>query len=156
VSVVDLSGPLFFDQSSVRFEPPDTIVIVAAGRITLETVLWINKTIAEHARGEPYVLQLVDMSRMEGLSREARSVMEQSRLIESSRGMALFGGSMVMRIIAGSVVRLLRLVHMTLDPVRFFDTEALARDWIVKRRRQVRRELSLPDMPDPPDSPDRH
>ena len=40
------------------------------------------------------------------------------------------------------------------NPIRFFDTEALARDWLVKRRREVRRELSLPDIPDPPGNSD--
>jgi hypothetical protein len=150
------SGPQYFDQCSVHFEPPDTTVIVVAGSITPEIIHQISVVVGAQARGKPYVLRLLDMSRVEGISAELRSASEQTGVIDAGRGMALFCGSIPLRIIAGSILRLKRLLtgRLTLDPIRTFDTEAEARAWLARRRREVRRELSLPELPEPGDIPD--
>ena len=147
---LDFSHPVRFGQCSVCFEPPDTIVVVTAGRMDAETIDHVMKALVALAHGKPYVLHLMDISRLEGLSTESRTATEQSNVIEASRGMAIFGGSITMRIIVSSVLRLYRILHrrFSLDPVRSFDTEAQARDWLVKRRGELQRELSLPVPPD--------
>ena len=68
---LDFSHPVRFGQCSVCFEPPDTIVVVTAGRMDAETIDHVMKALVALAHGKPYVLHLMDISRLEGLSTDA-------------------------------------------------------------------------------------
>jgi hypothetical protein len=80
----------------------------------------------------------VDLSRVKSFSADARTISKEGADGVRSRGTAMFGASPTLRILSSLVIRAHDLFYKKADhPVRFFDTEAEARAWLVERRRAL-------------------
>lgn len=131
-------------ESSVEFEPPDTVLVIAGGHVTPEDVQAVTDAIVRIATGKPYILQLVDIRRLESMPPEARAIAEKAGNRYESRGIACFGGKLLIRTVVGFAARTFVMLsgRASQTPIRFFNTEAQARAWLAERRAIVQEEIS--------------
>jgi hypothetical protein len=136
-----------------RWEPPDTSFITYIGHITGDHMRKLVEVSSPFSAGKKYILLLVDLSRLDHVSREAREISKaQSRKGPAAqggptplRGIATFGASFHFRAIANIGMRAYNLLTgQTDNPTRFFDTEAAARAWLAERRNELKAQGLVP------------
>jgi hypothetical protein len=121
-----------------RHEPPDLLLWKLAGDISEAQMRRLCDETAAVAAGKDYLLMLVDLSSVGTISPGARKAIVEEKRAQQVTGTGIVGASHHLRIIANFVIRAAALVQSdTHNPVRFFQTEAEARDWLAERRRAV-------------------
>ena len=89
------------------------------------------------AKGKPYMLGLIDMSRVGTISPEARIIARAEAGHFPLRGTAVFGASFPHRVIAMLANKAASLLKKDHQAIAFFATEAEARAWLEERRKVV-------------------
>lgn len=125
--------------SSVHLEPPDVLFWQVVGDISEAEMLRLRAAARSLSVGKPYVLSLVDLSRIGTVSAGARKASIDPEPVAPLLGTAIFGASFTSRVVAQLVSRagalLLKLKDRPNDSsIHFFATEELARAWLVERR----------------------
>jgi hypothetical protein len=118
---------------TVRFEPPDLIVIAYVGDVIESEVLALNEVSKRLGIGKRWLLSIVDMSRLGSVSPSARRAwMHSSPLI---RGAVFVGVGSKLRMGLSVLVTAFNLMNRR-DGVQvaFVDTEHEARAWVYQRR----------------------
>lgn len=129
-----------------RWEPPDVGYTAYHGDLDGEAMVRLSTQSREFTLGQPRVFLLVDMTRIGKISAEARRASASGSTGLVLRGIAVFGASAALRIIAGFVARATDLMNRNNDnPTRFFETEAEARAWIDARRTALRQAAARRD-----------
>jgi hypothetical protein len=120
-----------------RWEPPDICITVLIGDISGHEMRRLMAETMVLIAGKPYVLGLIDMSRLGVLSPEARQVARTEALNLPMRGTAVFGASFHHRVLAILINKAASLLKKDHQPVAFFVTEAEAREWLEARRKVI-------------------
>jgi hypothetical protein len=128
-------GPHLF-----RFEPPDTVFFRVHGELEEAHVRTFIDRMNWCATKSDYLLLLVDFTHVRLVTGGARKA-GAGKKGYTPRGVAIFGASAALRIIANFVVTASNLMNKVTDnPVRFAVSEAEARAWLDLRRRIVLQE----------------
>jgi hypothetical protein len=120
-----------------QFEWPDLLRSSPVGPISRDELAAALDVIEQqHARNGP-LFWLVDLSRLAGLTPEARRLLSQRDARAFLRAIVLVGGSFHQRVLATLAIRAVRLFwrHKTHVPFVFFADEPTARAWIEAERR---------------------
>ena len=126
--------------SYVTFEDPDITYWHLIGVLEEEHINRIHSERRLFAAGKPFIFNIIDATRLEKVTREARrAVTEGARKGSATsvpvRASAIIGASFHFRVIGGMIDRASRLINREADwPTRFVDNEAEARAWIEQRR----------------------
>jgi hypothetical protein len=124
--------------STVSFEPPDLTHWKFVGDVTeaeMRVLTALEKALVE---GRPYLLKLVDLSQIGKVTPGGRKAGAEKVHDVPVRGVAIYGASFGIRVLAELVARagdFLRRIKDT--PTRFFATEAEARAFIESRRAAI-------------------
>jgi hypothetical protein len=130
--------------SSVTIEPPDVCLWRLVGPVSADTMRELYEVQWQFSQGKPYLLVLVDLSRVGPVSREARKVSAEGPRNGQTmpvRGTAVFGASFHVRVLMTLVTKALRVMYPETaadNPTAYFETEADARAWLDERRRRTR------------------
>lgn len=119
-----------------HLELPDLLLSRPVGHISREELASALDVIEHQARNGP-LFWLVDLTRLAGLTPEARRLLSQRDARAFLRAIVLVGGSFHQRVLATLVIRAVRLFwrHKTHVPFAFFADEPTARAWIEAERR---------------------
>jgi hypothetical protein len=110
----------------ITFEPPETVVVVARGKLDPNELKKAFEEWATYKKPEDKFRLLVDCSELEELSPAVREIMrEEARKFKMSK-MAVYGASTKIRIMAGLIVKMVPNIEKS----KFFETEAEARVWL--------------------------
>lgn len=122
------------------FEPPDTVVMNLSGNVQPEEAIEMGKRHVEWAMGLPYCFYLIDGSNLDRLDPEVRRLANQSLQKMPVRGIAVHSAPLKARVMIKLVLTALRLFRSEVEetPIVFFENEALGREWIDKRRLEVK------------------
>lgn len=127
----------------VAWEPPDLLLMQYRGHLT---AAHIERAVAESKRciGEqPYHIALLDISKLQGMTPEARKIAVASSDAVNIRGVAVIGASFHFKVLGRLLGRAAQLVYRAKDnPLEFFDSEAEARVWLKERTRLLEKEYS--------------
>ncbi len=120
-----------------HFEWPDLLRSSPVGPISRDELAAALDVIEHHARNGRPLFWLVDLSRLAGLTPEARRLLSERDARAFLRGIVLVGGSFHQRVLATLAIRAVRLFwrHKTHVPFAFFADEPTARAWIEAQRR---------------------
>lgn len=124
----------------LRFEPPDLILATYIGDIDGPHILASEIESVPYLESAPLHFLLLDVSRLTSFSPEARRLAGHSggKTKSQLRGIAIVGASFHYRVMGTLVSKAANLLYHRQDnPVSFFTNETEARDWIMKRRREV-------------------
>ncbi|MBK9264182.1 MAG: hypothetical protein IPM54_30825 [Polyangiaceae bacterium] len=128
--------------SYVTFESPDLAYWHLLGRVEAADIKRIYEKQLEFCKDKPFILVLIDVSRLENITPEARRIAAEgpdpSREAMPVRGNVVIGASFHFRVLGTLIDKAARLIHRSLDnPLHFTATEAEARAWIEERRREL-------------------
>jgi hypothetical protein len=122
----------------VRTEPPDVFIVEFVGDLSLDEMRRIFAEQKQFEAGKEYILLLSDMSNAGSVSAEARKIIPTESKGTVCRGMAIYGASFHVRVLATLVTTAARLLNKFSNyPTHFFDTEAQAREWLKERRMSI-------------------
>ncbi|MDC3960609.1 STAS/SEC14 domain-containing protein [Polyangium jinanense] len=123
------------EKHTVFFEPPDTAVWRFAGDISEAEMRELTSLEKSFIAGRPYLLKLVDLSRIGSVSAGARKAGAEKVHDVPVLGVAVFGAHFAIRVLADLVVRAGSFIRrIDTVPTRYFATEAEARAWLAERR----------------------
>jgi hypothetical protein len=126
---------------SLRLESPDFYHATYVGDVSGDDALAVARELDRFAQGKPFILGIIDATRMGATSPEARRAM--LKMTPLNRGSVCLGVSAPLRLVGSIISRAYRLVHRGVDqPFVYVDTEDQARAWIAERRTVVNAELS--------------
>lgn len=130
-----------------RWEPPDVTFLSYVGDFDGDSMHRLDQIARQFSVPRPYVLVLIDMSRVGTITAEARKRSAEDGIGVPMRGVAVFGASRAVRVVMSVVSRALDLFHggHSDNPTHFFATEAEARAWIAERRKIVLAASAQPD-----------
>lgn len=121
---------------AVRFEPPDIIHTRPNGDISLSDSLALGVFAKSLSKPEKGYFSLVDMTHAGRQDPAIAKRPEAHEYLASQRAQVFYNASFHQRALIGIFVRLSRLLkHSTPANAVIFATEAEARDWIEKARR---------------------
>jgi hypothetical protein len=117
------------------FEPPDTCFVTYVGDVLPEDAHGFKEACWKCAAGRSYLFLLLDQRQLGAVSPEVRKITMAGMKGLPVRATAVLGASFEKRVINGFINRGINLVLRTDNPLRFFDTQEDARDWLQERRR---------------------
>jgi hypothetical protein len=121
-----------------RWEPPDVAFLAYIGDLDGDSAYQLSQVSRPFTLPTPYVLLLIDMSRVGKITPEARKCLTAGSRNVLLRGIAVCGASNAMRILSMLITRAVDVIYgYTDNPTRFFSNEAEARAWLVERRKAV-------------------
>jgi hypothetical protein len=130
--------------SYVTFEPPDIVYWHLIGRVEESDILRIYKAQFEFAIGKPYVLILIDVTRFDTITaagrRAAATGPDGGKTVIPVRGSMVIGASFHVQVLGLLVAKASKAIHRNNyndNVLSFCDTEAQARAWVEKRRREL-------------------
>jgi hypothetical protein len=133
-----MSMETYVGENCIRFEPPDICFVVYGGDLSEAEAIGINAEIRKVAEGKGHTFLLCDLTNMGDVSTEVRKTSAETLRMVNFRGIAVYGASFHLRVIAMLVAKLINVKAASADnPIRFFSTGAEARAWLDERRRAV-------------------
>jgi hypothetical protein len=124
-------------QHTVGFEAP-LFTIRAGGDLTPADVRGIARFMNERAAGLPYVMMLGDVRRLGAIPPETRKETLKVGGKLSYGGIATFGATFQVRILTKLILGAAKLlIGRGSVPIRYFDTEAEARAWLLEGMREI-------------------
>lgn len=130
------------DRSHIRFEEPDVAYWCLTGDVTVDDLRGIYDLQLKFCKDKPYILLLVNVREIRSISADARKLAAEGptpgKTVMPVRASAVFGASFHFRVIGTLIAKAAHLIHRGEDnPTRFFENEADARTWFVKRRLEI-------------------
>lgn len=126
--------------ATLRFEPPDLLVATLLGELDASDTGRITAEARRVAVGRSWALLLCDISRITGLTSEARRTAADGFRSVPVRGIAFWGGDSRGRAQGTLMGHAMNLLSNRRDecPLRFFSSEAEARAWLAQRRDELK------------------
>ncbi|HEX2643350.1 MAG TPA: hypothetical protein VHU81_10180 [Thermoanaerobaculia bacterium] len=126
-------------QHITYFEDPDIIYMKLIGEVTAAEGVDLNRLHRDFGRGRSHVFLLFDLSELEKIDAGVRKEAGATLKMIPMRGAAIFGAPMKARVLAKLILTAMNLFKGEDEkaPVQFVDSEADARAFIDKRRREV-------------------
>ena len=119
---------------SLRYEPPDTIVVVLQGSVDEEDAVVISKQAVDWSEGAPCLLVIVDVRQLSSMSQQARKVGASMGYRLPPRATAVVGGSFAVRMLMDLVLRASELLGTKKRFTKHCPDEAAARAWVAEMR----------------------
>jgi hypothetical protein len=127
------SGP-----GRLSFEPPDVVHVATVGDVSGEEMSALLREMGRLAAGCGHFFLLNDVSKMGTLTPEGRKRATEEVDALALRGIAVYGAAFSQRVVATLMARLLNMFARASDrPIAIVETEAQARAWIARRRKQL-------------------
>lgn len=131
-------------QSYVTFELPDLAYWHLIGRVEESDIIRIYEQQLEFSKDKPYILLVIDVSRFESISAAARRAAatgpNPGQEAMPVRGSAIIGASFHVRVLGILISKAAFAINRSKDnDLHFCETAAQARDWVEKRRRELRK-----------------
>lgn len=128
--------------SYVTFEPPDVAFWHLIGRVEESDILRIYEAQFDFAKDKPYILLLIDVTRFDTITAAGRRVaatgLDGGKKAMPVRGSAVIGASFHVQVLGLLISKASKAIHRHEDnELHFCDTEAQARAWVEKRRREL-------------------
>lgn len=128
--------------SRVTFEEPNIAHWFLIGQVDEADIMRIFEAQMEFYRGKAFLLLLIDVSQLKSLSTAARRKMATGPIPGKQAmrvcGCAIIGASFHIQVLGLLVAKAARVFSPTDENVlHYCDTEAQAREWIEKRRREL-------------------
>jgi hypothetical protein len=114
----------------------DLVVLVYAGRLTLDNAKVVRAQVEEVIRREGRCYLFADMSGLTGMAPEARHFFSAwgSGPGHHMSGAAIYGASFAMRVLTTLVLKAIRFLGNSTLELVFVADEAAARRWLTARR----------------------
>jgi hypothetical protein len=122
---------------TIDLEAPDLLVIRTIGVIDKQDMTDLMVVLDAQIRAWPHVFMMVDQSKQESMTAEARKVAPEMGPWIPYRGTVLFGGSFAVRALGQMLMKLINLMRSMDNPTVFVKDEKEARAWVEKRRHQI-------------------
>ncbi|HRI63506.1 MAG TPA: hypothetical protein PK156_04695 [Polyangium sp.] len=128
--------------SHVTFEPPDLAIWHLIGHVEESDIVRIYDAQLAFAKDKPYLLTLIDVSRFESITPAGRRAAAQGptpgHKVMPVRGSVVIGASFHIQVLGLLVAKAAKMIHRQDDmDLQFCDTEAQARSWLEKKRREI-------------------
>lgn len=121
-------------QSTVIIESPDTMMMEFVGAIDKKVAGAFIEHAVAWSQGQPYALFLLNVTKMQSMSADARKVMISNGHRMPIRAMAVFGGSFATQVIMGMLDRASWLMGSKNRRTRHWSDEQSARAWLAEMR----------------------
>lgn len=120
-------------------EDPDILYLKLVGDVSNIEVKEINQVHVEISQTNRQLFYLIDLSQLDNLSPQVRKEASETVKTLPLRGTAIYGAPLKAKVLAKLMLTAANMFRggKNLNPVEFTDTEAEARAWIDKRRKQV-------------------
>lgn len=125
---------LHFGTNEMIFEPPDTIMVVFSGVVDRHGASRVVDEVAMWSQHKPYVLVLMNVSRVSSISPDARKVLTTNGHRFPPRALALFGGSFATHVLVDLMDRASWLLGSKNRRVKHWPDETSARTWAAEMR----------------------
>ena len=119
---------------SLKYEPPDTIVVVLHGSVDEDDAAVISKHMVDWSDGAPCLLVIVDIRQLSSMSQQARKVGASMGYRLPPRATAVVGGSFAVRMLMDLVLRASELLGTKKRFTKHCPDEAAARAWVAEMR----------------------
>jgi hypothetical protein len=119
----------------IVFEAEDLVIVHFASTISVEEIEAIVGAQAEFAAGRPYFL-ILDFTRIGSLSAAVRRAVGQATRKVTYQGIAMYGASFQMKVMARLINTALMLFSKRPFPQEFFDSREAAIAWVEALRKQ--------------------
>lgn len=121
------------------FEEPDILYMKLVGEVETAEVREINRLHLEFGQNRSHMFYLIDLSDLDNLPSQVRK--EASETVRSLplRGTAIYGAPLKAKVLAKLLMTAVNMFKggKNQNPVEFTDTEAEARVWLDRRRREL-------------------
>ncbi len=126
-------------QHVTYFEEPDIIFMKLVGAVVESEGGELNRLHRDFGRGRSHVFLLFDLSDLEKIDPGVRKEAGATLKMIPMQGAAIFGAPMKARVVAKLILTAMNLFKSETDktPILFLDTEAEARAFIARRRREI-------------------
>lgn len=116
--------------STISLEKPETIVIALKGKLEPADMEYIFQNVNEYIKaGLEKAKVLMNNSELENIPPKTRKIIkEQGSKFSGWKKLAIYGARPAVKVLGNLIVRLMPQS----GPIKFFDTEAQARAWLVK------------------------
>ena len=115
---------------SLRFESPDTVFVVVSGDVDTAPVAEFLEQLVQWATGKPYVVLILDVTRLRSYSAGARKILASNGHRLPPRVFAHFGGSYSAQVMVELVARGSSALGSKNRWVTHWPNEASARSWM--------------------------
>lgn len=119
---------------SLRFESPDTVFVVVSGDVDTAPVAEFLEQLVQWATGKPYVVLILDVTRLRSYSAGARKILASNGHRLPPRVFAHFGGSYSTQVMLDLVVRGSELLGSKNRWATHWPDETSARAWTNEMR----------------------
>jgi hypothetical protein len=123
-----------FGANSVTFEPPDTIVLEARGVVDGPLASQLMEQIVAWSQNKPYMLYLVNVTRLSTFSADARKVLTSNGHRLPPRVLSLFGGSFATQVLLDLLDRSSWILGSRNLYDKHWPVEKSARAWAAEMR----------------------
>lgn len=120
--------------SSITYEPPDTLYVVASGHVDGAIANRLIEQLVEWSSNKPYVLLVVNVGGFLSFSTEARKILASNGHRLPPRVLALFGGSFATRVVLDLLDRASWLLGSRNRLAKHWPDEKSARAWANEMR----------------------
>lgn len=129
--------------SHVTFEAPDVAYWHLIGKVEEPDIVRIYAEQLVFSIGKPYLLVLIDVSHMESMTPAARKAAangpDPGKTVMPVRGSVVVGASFHFQVLGVLIAKAAKMINRQVDmDLHFCDTEAQARTWIEKKRRELK------------------
>jgi hypothetical protein len=123
-----------FGANSVTFEPPDTIVLEARGVVDGPLASQLMEQIVAWSQNKPYMLYLVNVTRLSTFSADARKVLTSNGHRLPPRVLSLFGGSFATQVLLDLLDRASWILGSRNRYAKHWPDDKSARAWTAEKR----------------------
>jgi hypothetical protein len=124
----------------LEVEEPDLVIYRVRGVITGDELQAMREAQAGWVAGMDPIVVLIDLSEMEGATREARKAAMHFDGGPTRRAIAYFGSRFAVRVMVELTLRAMRVLRPRAYPMRFCEDEASARLWLDAQRAELLRQ----------------
>jgi hypothetical protein len=124
---------------TTSFEEPDILYLKLVGEVDNVEVREINQRHLDYGRSRDHMFYLLDLSELDNLPAQVRREASETVKVLPLRGTVVYGAPLKARILAKLLMTAVNLFKggKNQNLVEFTETEAEARAWLDKRRRDL-------------------
>jgi hypothetical protein len=122
--------------STLRIEPQNLCLVTYVGVLDTDIIGRMNAALMDAAQRLPAVFLIVDLSRVRTVTQLGRRHGASGMLVLDPAATAVISGSFHMRVVVEMITKAAKLLNKGIrGPVEFCATEAEARAWITRQRK---------------------
>jgi hypothetical protein len=124
---------------TTSYEEPDILFLKLVGEVGLDEVREINQKHLDYGRNRDHMFYLIDLSELDNLPAQVRREASETVKTLPLRGTVVYGAPLKAKVLAKLLMTAVNLFKggKNQNLVEFTDTEAEARVWLDRRRRDL-------------------